>query len=111
MAVITHGGDLVAALAESGTGAAKLAVARAELERVFEAKGREATAAEVVAAMAAADVGEGTLAKARALCETGQVRLPELPAEPIEVRLRKLREAAPKPDDVTPPAEIPGKKK
>ena len=96
---ITNGAELVKRLKATGTGEAKLAAARRVLADVSEQRGRVATAAEVIAGLAEAGAGEGTLDKARQLAETGEYKGPAAaPDLAIEDRLL----AAPPADDDRP---------
>lgn len=83
-----NGAELVRKLAESGTGTAKLDVARKVLADTDEQEGRVATAEEVVTALESAGVSEGTLEKARSIIQTGKwdgVRVEK--EKPVEERL------------------------
>lgn len=83
-----NGAELVRKLAESGTGEAKLDVARKTLVTINDQEQRLATAEEVLAAMESAGVSEGTLEKARSIIQTGKwdgVRVEK--EKPVEERL------------------------
>ena len=68
MAAITSGAELVKKLKESGTGEAKLLVARG----VLVARGAKATAGDVLEALALQFPGSLTVAKAKAFAEVGE---------------------------------------
>lgn len=76
MPAITSGPELVKKLRDSGTGHSKLRIAREELDRVYAAHGRVATADEVIAALTEGGVGELTLDKAHQLAATGEYKGP-----------------------------------
>jgi hypothetical protein len=112
MPAITSGALLTKKLAESGTGEAKLALARKCLTDARDA-GRTATAAEVVAALELGGAPEMTIMKAKALAETGEWHgPPEVSAPPVEEAMLAAEgievPAEPVP---TEPAPKPAKKK
>lgn len=86
---IQWGVELVKSLASTGTGEAKIDIARKVIADTWEHERRHATAEEVFTAMDAAGVGEGTMKKARSFIDTGTPYIAE--------------RAAPKIEDVLPP--------
>jgi hypothetical protein len=116
MPAITSGALLTKKLAETGTGEAKLAIARKCLIDARDA-GRAATAAEVVAALELGGAPDMTVLKAKALAETGEWHGP--PADvntPVEEELLKaegieLPEPAAELGPDPAPAPKPAKKK
>lgn len=86
---VTCGAVLVKKLAETGTGASKLAPCRKLLADVHRSEqGRIASAKEVFDVLYANDAPEGTLLKARTIIETGEWHGPPSEIEvPIEVQL------------------------
>lgn len=94
-AAITSGALLTKKLAESGTGEAKLALARKCLTDARDA-GRTATAAEVVAALELGGAPEMTVLKAKTLAETGEWHGPPADARtPVEEELLKAEGVEP----------------
>lgn len=82
MAAITSGVELVQKLKESGTGEAKLNVAREVLYKY----GRAATAAQVVEALEQSDIVPlMTRSKARAFMETGEFSPETLNVKPVAI--------------------------
>jgi hypothetical protein len=87
MPAITSGAMLTKKLAETGTGEAKLALARKCLIDARDA-GRSATAAEVVAALELGGAPEMTVLKAKTLAETGEWHGPPADVKtPVEEEL------------------------
>lgn len=86
---VTCGAVLVKKLADTGTGASKLAPCRTLLADVYRREqGRIASAKEVLDALYANEAPEGTLLKAKTIIETGEWNGPPNEIEvPIEVQL------------------------
>ena len=91
---INDGAALVRKLKESGTGEAKLAVARPALSAA-RAAGRRATSEEVLEALEAADVNPLTLQKAWAFATTGEHVTEEVRVPAIEDTLGDAPEPKP----------------
>lgn len=87
MAAVTSGVQLVVMLRDSGTGEAKLAVAREALKLAAD-EDRHPTAEEVIEYMEqSGTVPDGTLEKARSIAEHGRWDVPTVKREvPIEDR-------------------------
>lgn len=109
MLKVENGAELVRRLAKTGTGEAKLAVARTVLADTWQHERRVASGDEVILALESAGAGEGTLDKARQIRDTGEWAGPQdRTAVPVEDQL--LAEAAkpePAPDKADPPPEPP----
>lgn len=94
MSGVKCGVELVRRLRESGTPDGKLTAARAELERVYKAEKRKATADEVLSAMQESGVSGATLRKARQLIERGEITKSEQ-VKPIEDVLAEVDDKKP----------------
>lgn len=104
MAGVTNGAELVQKLARTGTGAGKLAVARAELARVKNEDGRVATADEVIAALDRRFGADHlTVAKAREIAAVGEWKGPAAAGDvPIEEQLLAEKKAEKEPEKKRP---------